>query len=413
MDKDSYEVSNFGHGLLQAYEDFKDKEIIHKHFATHILKNLSGLSLLRSIQNILDRSEKPTLETIAYELQELGYVIPPNCTYHSTMKMWLELGKVINKYDIDWDLVSNMLSLTKDHMDELYSLNKPQKYFLMSMIQCNIEEWTEWPKIAKYTKSRYQLRLPTKSFVKDIIEPLIKLGLIETEKTTTGRGAKPNLVKLTEKAKSDLVLPLLQEIAEITNISTIDLNRKFEDVIQDLTDSDRYIKGIALELLAIWLIRLTSLRFTKWRVRGFESTGGGEVDVLASSDKFVYSRWQIQCKNTKTVTIDVLAKEIGMSFVTGADIILIATTGYFTNEALQYATRITEVSRYYFILIDKNDIEKIKNDKLSIIEILDKQARKIFAKRELQSSEDEIFALEQEGDNLKESYEQLELIEEV
>ena len=69
-------------------------------------------------------------------------------------------------------------------------------------------------------------------------------------------------------------------------------------------NSNKYIKGKALELLAIWMIRLTSLRFTKWRKRDYE-TGQGEVDVLAASDRFVYHRWQIQCKNTKRVDVRV------------------------------------------------------------------------------------------------------------
>jgi hypothetical protein len=68
------------------------------------------------------------------------------------------------------------------------------------------------------------------------------------------------------------------------------------------------------------MIRLTGLRFTQWRLRSYQSTGGGEVDVLAASDRFVYGRWQIQCKNTKKVDVDVLAKEIGITFVTGADV---------------------------------------------------------------------------------------------
>ncbi|ACB51932.1 hypothetical protein cce_2584 [Crocosphaera subtropica ATCC 51142] len=152
------------------------------------------------------------------------------------------------------------------------------------------------------------------------------------------------------------------------------------------------------------MIRLTSLRFTSWRLRSYESTGGGEVDVLAASDRFVYSRWQIQCKNTKKVDVDVLAKEIGMTFVTGADVVMIVTTGEFTRDAFQYASRMMDVSRYYMILLQKNDLEAIKEDKTNIIKILDKQARKIFAKKELQMTDNEIDEIETEGDNITHQY---------
>ncbi|MEH1855275.1 MAG: restriction endonuclease [Nostoc sp.] len=134
-------------------------------------------------------------------------------------------------------------------------------------------------------------------------------------------------MKTTSKAQSELLAPLLKSIANETRLSEIELNRTFDDVVNELNHPDKHIKGKALELLAVWMIRLTSLRFTKWRSR---ENGKGEVDVLAASDRFVYSRWQIQCKNTNKVDIDVLAKEIGLTFVTGADVVMVVTTGEFT-----------------------------------------------------------------------------------
>ena len=151
------------------------------------------------------------------------------------------------------------------------------------------------------------------------------------------------------------------------------------------------------------MIRLTSLRFTKWRSR---ENGKGEVDVLAASDRFVYSRWQIQCKNTNKVDIDVLAKEIGLTFVTGADVVMVVTTGEFTRDAYQYAYRMMEVSRYYMILLQKDDIEAIKRDKTNIVEILDRKARRVFAKKELDVSDEELNEIEQEEDLMAEAIEE-------
>lgn len=362
------------------------------------------MSLLKAIEAINTRGEIPTLELIAYELQEMGYSLSPNAIYTSTMRKWLKLANVLEKeYNINWDIVYDLLGANKDYIDDIYSLTSPQKYFLLSMIQLDINDFQPWNDIAKYAKSRYQIRLPSKTFVKDIIQPLVELNLIETEKTTTGRGAKPNLVKLTFKAKNQLVGNLISTIANLTNLSETELNKSFEDVVNDLDNSDKHIKGKALELLAIWLIRLTSLRFTQWRLRSYESTGGGEVDVLAASDRFVYSRWQIQCKNTKKVDVDVLAKEIGMTFVTGADVVMIVTTGELTRDALQYASRMMEVSRYYMILLQKDDIQAIKEDKTNIIKILDKQARRLFAKKELQMNYENINAMEIEEEMLANS----------
>jgi site-specific DNA-methyltransferase (cytosine-N4-specific) len=312
------------------------------------------------------------------------------------MRSWLSLAGIFErKTEINWDIVSDILGINKDFIDELYALNPEQKHFLLSLLNLNIQEFTPANKIAEHTRSIYKLRLTTKNLVKDVIEPLVNFELIETEKTTAGRGAKPNNVRLSNKARKEILTPLLKSIANETRISEIELNRTFDDVVNELNHSDKHIKGKALELLAIWMIRLTSLRFTKWRNRDI---GKGEVDVLAASDRFVYSRWQIQCKNTAKVDIDVLAKEIGLTFVTGADVVMVVTTGEFTRDAYQYAYRMMDVSRYYMILLQKDDIEAIKKDKTSIVEILDKKARRVFSKKELDISDEELNEIEQEED---------------
>ena len=311
-------------------------------FARHILTNLTGMSLLKAIEVINTRGDKPKLELIGYELQEMGYSLSPNAIYVSTMRQWLqEAGVFEREYEINWDRVYDILELDKDYIDELYTLTSEQKYFLLAMLHMGITTLTRWSEIVRYATSVYKIRFPSKSFVKEIIQPLNQVGLIETEKTTGGRGAKPNLVKLTQKAERELLSKLLASIAELTEVTQTELNRSFENVVEELDHPDKQIKGKALELLAIWMIRLTSLRFTQWRKRDYE-TGQGEVDVLAASDRFVYHRWQIQCKNTKRVDVDVLAKEVGMTFVTGADVVMIVTTGEFTRDAFQYAYRMME-----------------------------------------------------------------------
>ncbi|KOR35899.1 DNA methylase [Planktothricoides sp. SR001] len=394
-----YQLTDIANQILEHQTDADEVATI---FARHILTSLTGMSLLKAVEAINSRGDRPKLDLIGYELEEMGYSLSPNAIYVSTMRQWLEKAGVFEKtYEINWDRVYDILELDKDYIDDIYTLTSEQKYFLLAMLQMSITELTKWNDIANYAVSVYKVRFPSKSFVKDIIQPLVEFGLISTEKTTGGRGAKPNLVKLTEKAQRELLSQLLEAIAALTEISQTELNRSFEDVVNDLDHPDKHIKGKALELLAIWMIRLTSLRFTKWRKRDYE-TGQGEVDVLAASDRFVYHRWQIQCKNTKRVDVEVLAKEVGMTFVTGADVVMIVTTGEFTRDAFQYAYRMMEISRYYMVLIQKEDIEAIKADRTNIIKILDRRARRVFAKKELGLTDDAVDEIESEEDSLTE-----------
>jgi len=84
---------------------------------------------------------------------------------------------------------------------------------------------------------------------------------------------------------------------------------------------------------------------------------------------------------------------------------MVVTTGELTRDAYQYAYRMMEVSRYYMILLQKDDIEAIKKDKTNIVEIFDRKARRVFAKKELDVSDEELNEIEQEEDLMAEAIE--------
>ncbi|MEH1812635.1 MAG: hypothetical protein V7K26_29245 [Nostoc sp.] len=244
-----YKITSLGEEILSKSNN---TSFVNRRFAAHILNNLSGMALLKAIDAINSRGEEPQLESIAYELQERRYAISPNAIYTSTMRSWLSLAGVFEReYEINWDVVSEILGINKDFIDELYTLTPGQKHFLLSLLNLDVKELIPANKVAQHTRSIYKLKLTTKNLVKDVIEPLATLGLIETEKTTGGRGAKPNKVRLTSKAQSELLAPLLKSIANETRLSEIELNRTFDDVVNELNHPDKHIKGKALELLAV------------------------------------------------------------------------------------------------------------------------------------------------------------------
>jgi site-specific DNA-methyltransferase (cytosine-N4-specific) len=262
----SYAVTKLAQDLLALKPD---TVAVHRQFATYILTELEGLLLARMIENIRARGEQVTLEYLGEEFNDLGIKIPPNSTYISTMREWLALAGVFRAtgYEVNWDVIYDLLKVDADIVDELYTLSPEQKHFLLSLVSLDVQEFTPSNKIAKHTRSVYKIRLTTKNLVKDILEPLEQLGLIETQKTTIGRGAKPHLVRLTEKARNEILQPLIQNLANVTELTSADLNRSFDSVVSDLNNADKYLRGIALELLAVWIIRLLGLRFSRWRLR--------------------------------------------------------------------------------------------------------------------------------------------------
>ncbi len=382
-DGKQYTTTTLTQELLSLKEDI---EAFYRHFAVYILTEREGLLLCRLIENIRARGERVTLEYLGEEFNELGIKIPPNSTYISTMKSWLvQVGAMRpNAYHVNWEVVYDLLSVDRDVIDELYTLPLEQKFFLLSLVSLGVVEYTPSNKVAKHTRSVYKIRLTTKNLVKDILKPLENIGLIETEKRTSGRGSKPHNVRLSEKGRIEILAPIIENLAHISELTTIEINQSFEDVVKDLASDDRHIKGKALEIFAVWIIRLLGLRFTGWRMMSYQSTGGGEVDVMAASDKIIYNRWQIQCKNMKSpVNIEVIAKEVGMTFLTKADVVMVITTSTFTSTAVNYANLVSDNSRYYVVLLEREDVERIVEDRTLIVDILNYKARRTFAKREL------------------------------
>jgi hypothetical protein len=382
-----FSITTLGKNLIQL---INDEENLYKQFSIHIMVNLEGLILLRLIENMRTRGEPISLEAIGDELNEINISLPTNSTYISVMRVWLEKSSVFEKsYEIRWDIVDKFLGINTDTITELYKLSVAQKYFLLSMAQLGAVDYTPSNNIAHHARNIYRVKITTKSLGKDVLEPLVTAGLIESRKATAGSGAKPTNVRLTEKGNKELLAPLLEGIATLTGIQTVELNKTFSQVVTELKDPNKNVRGLALELFAIWIIRMLGLRFSRWRVKSSQETGGGEIDVIAASDKITYSRWQIQCKNTiSNVDIDTIAKEVGMTFKTKADIIMVITTADFTNAAIDYSNQVSSDSRYYVILLNGNNIKEISKDRSKIIDILNNKARRVFAQKELGTIDD-------------------------
>src|SRR5262249_23221651 len=91
-------------------------------------------------------------------------------------------------------------------------------------------------------------------------------------------------------------------------------------------------------------------------------TAGCEVDLIVEGARLVFTRWQIQCKNTGAVEVDDLAKEIGLAMLLHSHMVLLVTTGRFRRSVLQHARRINEATALQFALIDGSMLARIGSD---------------------------------------------------
>jgi len=119
---------------------------------------------------------------------------------------------------------------------------------------------------------------------------------------------------------------------------------------------------------------LTDLDYIATRLKG-KQTGGAEVDVIFESSRLVYSRWQVQCKNSKVVTLDDIAKEVGITHFLKSNVIVVMTTGKVGAEARKYANKIMTDSNLCIVIADGDDIVGITKNPPAIAHIFNREAK--------------------------------------
>jgi len=150
-----------------------------------------------------------------------------------------------------------------------------------------------------------------------------------------------------------------------------------------LSLADRHIKGLALEALAFYLMRLIDLKYVATRLRG-EVTGGAEVDLIFEGARLIFSRWQIQCKNTKFVSLDDVAKEIGLTFQLKSNVVMVVSTGNISSEARKYAQQVMNDTNLNIVFLDSSDLQKIVNNPTYIADALNREAKRAMEIKKLE-----------------------------
>ncbi len=116
------------------------------------------------------------------------------------------------------------------------------------------------------------------------------------------------------------------------------------------------------------------LTYVATRLRG-SATGGAEVDLVFQSARLVFSRWQIQCKNTARVALDDVAKEVGLTHSLKSNAIVMVSTGDIGGEARRYANKIMADSNLCIIMVDGNDLALIEARPATIVDVFSREAR--------------------------------------
>ncbi len=376
---------------------------LYAEFARHILLNLRGIDVVNSIDTLMKRGERPTQLTIGEFLQAQGIYVSASSTHISKLCAWLRLAGVFRadgQFDsLDMDRVSQLIGASQQETDFLSEMPEDQRAVLKAL--CNLPmpvvpdtEPLLANMVMEYAETLYGVAFNPKNFPREVLEPLVSAGYIRIEKANRATGdeagsraqisGKPYLIYRSEKFANEC-LGLLIDALTNTGLAVRQLLRKpLSEILQELQAEDTNIKGKALEALAFYFTRLLGLEFKAWRKRG-KKTGGFEVDIIVEGTRLVFSRWQIQCKNTldNPVSLEDIAKEVGLSLQLKSNVILMVTTGRFSRDALGYADEMMQLTHLNIVTLDHRDLRVLTESPLKIVEILNKKARKVMELKQL------------------------------
>jgi site-specific DNA-methyltransferase (cytosine-N4-specific) len=292
------------------------------------------------------------------------------------MRQWFELAGLVGrgKWEVDPSVLKHLLGqIDSVELEAFAQLTPEQKAFALAFARLNVDV-AQSNKVASYASALYGVEFPEGGLPQSTLFALQDVGLITCEKTTSGQGAKPYLVRPTEKLKNEFLEPIFQAIEKSAGIQYRKLIRMpLSEILVGLENPSKHEKGLALEALAFYVSRLIGLQFVKWRLRSAE-TGGAELDVIMESANLLFSRWQIQCKNSAHATLDDIAKEVGLAAIIKSNVIMIVTTGAIGKKAKDFAAEVMRETNHQVILLQKSHLKRLKVDPTEISDMLRSQS---------------------------------------
>jgi len=368
-------LTQFGQDL---YKHRDDESRLYEELAKHILLNLHGMTLIQCVLDIQAAGETVDLVKLREWLEERGIHYPRGGKHPSMMRLWLEKAGVFDRiWQVNQQKLKDLIGTSSEEIEALAALTPEQRCFLKALVNMGTKGPHPSNEIEKLATASYGIKFNEKNLPKQVLYPLQDAGYITMLRGTKkmGRGAKPFMISPTKELVENVVLPLLAQLEKQVRSDIRPLLRKsIKDIRVGLRSKKKYIKGLALEALAFKLMRLIDLTYVATRLRG-TATGGAEVDVIFETARLVFSRWQVQCKNTSRVALDDVAKEVGLTHMLKSNVIVIVSTGKIGPEARKYANKIMADSNLCIVMVDGKDIDNIEARPAAIVDIFNREAK--------------------------------------
>jgi hypothetical protein len=352
FDLETISLTPDGTALLAITDD----DSLAEGFAAHILRSCHGLEVLEAVRAIQARGERATKARLQTELETRGFKLPRATTHHTKLLQWLREASVLDKQQvIDEARIAALSGVRLETLEEWSTLTQEQRAFLRTLRRLATVHGTDAlaaRDLVSEAKFEHGPIFREDQLASRVFQPLESAGWITRTVVGGGRGGKSGDIAATPRLIAlDLDVLPSEEGWGIPAELRPKLNTPLNEINEGLKSDSKHTKGIALELLALRISTDAALTPLRFRLRAAE-TGGGEVDLIAEGAHLHFARWLFQCKNTRTVALSDLAKEVGMAVLLRAHVIVLVTTGRFAKSVETYARELMDSQPLQVVLID-------------------------------------------------------------
>jgi hypothetical protein len=374
--------------LARRLSDIENRDTLYREFARHILLKLGGLRVIEGAREMRVDGRNVTGDSLAKYLTRQGFRVSVHNTAINSMRLWLakagllpEDSRSSDAWLPDPDVKEELVGLSDDTIASLAQFSDKEVAYLKMLCRITLgeEEWMDAASVRDATEAAFGIQYDRRSLPDEVLQPLSETGLIEydTDGTTSGTSSR---VRPTPEFEGKVVEAFLESTLEDLNRPVTAYYRtRPEDIYEALEADDPRRKGEALEAYTIYLMRLLGLRFLGWRQRAVHDSYG-QVDVLMGGlYGAVPTTWQVQCKNrpSETISSDVVSREVGLVSITNATHILIVANAPVKDTAREFAQKVMQRSQVNIYFLDRDDLQKIRENPEALHRVLKAQSRQI------------------------------------
>lgn len=380
----NFQFTDIGRKLYEL----RDNEVaLYDELAKHILLNLHGLKVMDIINDLQMAGEATTTTNIVRELRrQYDLYVKESSTHWNQMRGWLAQADLINTrthhIKVNWEKLDELVGIDSQERLEFSGLSEAQEAFLRALATIDPDEPIQNNKVRELAEDAYDVYIDSKSITSKVLDPLKEAGFIEYEATVQHTG-KPSAVTFTEKFEAEVLEPTLDSISDRSGVPRKVLRLSFDEIREQMDADLNFLKGQALEALAIKIGLMLNLTFAGWRIRGTE-TGGAEVDVVMDSTGTGFSRWQIQCKNTQNrLRTKHVAKEVGMARMLQSNVILMISRSDVVPDARRYAKKVMATENLTILFLNGDDLEELEDNPEHLSATLKRQTQQVHQLKQL------------------------------